>query len=135
TATGICNGCMVVGSTGQTGNSIVVSAAGMYTAPATNACGSSIVSNGIQVTVEADFVPMVQVNNTCQLAAPNGSHYQWRLNGMDISGANSQFLTAAEDGYYSVRMRNPVGCEGVSDPHFAEACVTSTNRLLEKSWV
>jgi hypothetical protein len=32
-------------------------------------------------------------------------------------------------------MRNPVGCEGVSDPHFAEACVTSTNRLLEKSWV
>ena len=124
-AINVCSGCTVQWSNGTQGNATVVNTTGTYTAIMSNACGQGAISNAIQVTSAPSFIPVVQVNNTCHLAAPNGSDYQWLLNGQEISNANAQFWTAATDGYYTVRMKGPDGCEGTSNPLFATACITA----------
>ena len=130
--TNVCSGCTVNWSNGQTGASIVVSTAGQYSAIYTNSCGGGPSSPGITVTMSPAFVPAVQVNNLCQLAAPTGSGYQWYLNGTIIPGASGQFWSAQASGYYVVTMTNAAGCTGASDPLFAEACVSGTNIQVEK---
>ncbi len=122
----VCTGCTVSWSNGQTGGSITVSTAGIYTANVSSACGQSPASNALSVTVEPPFKPVIQVNSTCYLAAPSGNDYQWKLNGVDIPGATGQFWVAAETGYYGVRMQNTVNCPGESDPLFVEKCVSSS---------
>jgi len=124
-AINVCSGCTVQWSNGTQGNATVVNTTGTYTAIMSNACGQGAISNAIQVTSAPSFIPVVQVNNTCHLAAPNGSDYQWLLNGQEIQNANAQFWTAATDGYYTVRMKGPDGCEGTSNPLFATACITA----------
>jgi len=132
TASNVCAGCMVNWSNGQSGASIIVSTAGLYSAVYSNNCGGGPSSPGITVTMSPAFVPAVQVNNLCQLAAPTGSGYQWYLNGTIIPGASGQFWSAQASGYYVVTMSNPAGCSGASDPLFAEACVSSAQDPSEQ---
>ena len=64
--------------------------------------------------------PEVQVNGN-QLASStiNQGSYQWNLNGVEIEGANSQFYTAEESGYYTVTVTDLItGCSSTSDPVF-----------------
>jgi hypothetical protein len=129
TASNICAGCTIHWSNGQTGPSITVSTTGTYLANQSNTCGFGLSSNVIAITAAPPFLPNVQVNNLCHLAAPTGSNYQWYLNGSAIPGANGQFWSAQTTGYYVVSMTNPAGCAGTSDPVFAEACVSNTVNL------
>jgi len=134
TASNVCSDCSVNWSNGQSGTSISVSTAGTYSASVQNACGSSAASNTITITAVPTFLPSVQVNNLCNLAAPTGNNYQWFLNGIAISGANGQFWTAQATGYYGVSMTNLVGCPGTSDPVFAEACTSNSMNILKREW-
>ncbi|GEM_PF-1708437 len=124
-ASDLCAGCTVQWSNGLLGDSIVINTSGTYTAVMSNHCGQGQISNAIQVTDAPPFIPMVQINNTCQMAAPNGSDYQWLLNGQEVLNATTQFWTAAIDGYYSVRMKGSEGCDGTSSPLFVNACITA----------
>lgn len=132
TVSNICAGCDVHWSNGQTGPSITISTTGTYLANQSNTCGFGLPSNTISITAAPPFLPTVQVNNLCHLAAPTGSNYQWYLNGTAISGATGQFWSAQTSGYYVVSMTNSAGCAGISDPVFAEACVSHTVNLSER---
>jgi hypothetical protein len=131
-ATGICANCTLLWSGGQTTPSITVSSPGIYAATVTDACGLTAGTVPFEVKQAPPYVPVVQVNNTCYLAAPQGSEYQWGFNDMDLPGANTQFLIAQATGYYTVQMKNLSGCLGKSDPLFAQACSSSADEQ-EKS--
>ena len=131
-ATGICANCTLLWSGGQTTPSITVSSPGIYAATVTDACGLTAGTVPFEVKQAPPYVPVVQVNNTCYLAAPQGSEYQWGFNDMDLPGANTQFLIAQATGYYTVQMKNLSGCLGKSDPLFAQACSSSAGEQ-EKS--
>ncbi|MDO8365404.1 MAG: PKD domain-containing protein [Saprospiraceae bacterium] len=128
----ICFGCPINWSNGETGGSITVTTAGIYTATTVNLdnlCGDSPASNAVIVTMYPAFMPTVQVNNLCDLTAPIGSEYQWFLNGVLIPEAIGQFWSAEVAGNYVVTMKDPTGCVVTSEPVFAEACMSSITNL------
>lgn len=90
---------------------------------AENICGISPAS--VPVTVSSTVFTPTITSNTCFLAAPNGSNYQWFLNGNVIAGATGQFHTATQTGFYSVAMTNAQGCAGTSEPLFFN-CTSGT---------
>lgn len=126
-AENVCAGCTVTWSDGQSGASITVSEAGVYTAVVKNQCGEGTASEGITVTVDPEFIPEVTVSDVCHLAAPAGSDYQWHFEGLAIPGATSQTWMALDSGFYTVTMNNLAGCPGNSAPVFVAACVSSTH--------
>ncbi len=132
-AENVCAGCTVHWSDGQTGQEIYITAPGTYTATVSNVCGQSPLSNTVQVMTAPPFVPVVQINSGCHLAASNGISFQWLLNGVEIQGANSQFYTAHVAGYYTVVVSTSAGCEGTSEPVFVNPCTTSTTNSAGKS--
>lgn len=127
----VCFNCPIHWSNGATGWSTFVSTAGVYTASVDNLgfCGDGPASNAITVLVNPPFFPEVQLANLCDLSAPEGSNYQWFLDGVEIPGATGQFWSAEIAGNYSVRMEDTLGCSGASEPIFAEACVSNTVHL------
>lgn len=122
----VCSNCTVTWSNGATGPSLNVSEAGVYTATESNGgvCGDSPVSNPVLVTLFPPFEPIVTVNNTCHLAAPAGTNYQWVIDGIAITGAIEQLWTAQIAGLYSVSMLDANGCQGLSAPVYAESCIS-----------
>ena len=128
-ATNICSGCTVNWSNGQSGTSITASTAGTYTALVGSPCGNSPASNAVNVAVNSNFIPVIQVNDQCYLAAPAGSNYQWFFYEVIIPNANGQFCEAKETGYYIVKVNNPAGCSGVSDPVYARICMSAVDDL------
>lgn len=125
----LCPGCTVLWSNGETMPDILVNGEGAYTATFTNGCGEGPASDVVNITVYPPFEPVVQVLDLCHLSAPQGSNYQWFLNGDPIPDANGQFWTAATAGQYAVVMDSPEGCPGVSGEVSAEACASSTANL------
>ena len=99
-------------STGATTASITVSAAGSYTATATNAAGCSATSNAVAVVVN----PLPSINlavggptTFCQggsvvLTASGGSTYLWS------TGATTASITVTTSGSYSVTGTSAAGC-------------------------
>lgn len=129
TAENICAGCTILWSNGETTPAITVSGEGTYSAVVSNVCGSNPALETIEVTVYPPFLPAVQLADLCHLSAPDGSGYQWYLNGNPIPGADEQFWTALVAGQYSVAMNSPEGCPGVSGDVSAEPCASSTANL------
>jgi len=129
TAGNICAGCTLLWSNGETTPAITVSGEGTYSAVVSNVCGSNPALETIEVTVYPPFLPAVQLADLCHLSAPDGSGYQWFLNGNPIPGADEQFWTALVAGQYSVAMNSPEGCPGVSGDVSAEPCASSTADL------
>lgn len=127
----VCFNCPIRWSNGATGLSIYVSSAGVYTATVNNLgfCGDGPASNAITVVVNPPFLPEVQVTNLCDLTAPEGSNYQWFLDGIEIPLANDQFWSAEIAGNYTVRMDDTLGCSGISESIFVEACISNTVNL------
>lgn len=119
-----CLGCTVHWSNGLTGESIGVSETGIYTATMSNVCGNSGVSNEIAVEVSV-YIPAFQVA-MCTFTAPEGSNYQWYLNGQPIEGASGQTYVAVANGNYSLMMTNPEGCTGLST-EVAANCFSGTD--------
>lgn len=133
----ICFTCTVQWSNGQTGLSITVDTAGVYTARIDQGgfCGPGPVSNAVEVNAINPAVPIVTVDSLCLLAAPAGTDYQWLLNGVAIPGAQSQFWEAQEMGQYVVHMTNLEGCAVQSEPVFAEACLSGTLQPEEAAYI
>lgn len=89
--------------------------AGVYdfTVNVGSSCGS-ITSNAATVNVYDIPTPSI-VQTGADLATQGYDTYQWRLNGVDIPGANGPNYTATQNGAYTVAVTaSGVGCVGVS---------------------
>ncbi len=109
---------------GQTDTSITVSTSGQYRLRLKNTQGCIVVSDSVDVVVN----PTPQVNiyptsiSLCKdstvllQSSPNPDyHYQWQLNGSDISGATDAVYLANQAGTFAVRVTNiATGCTGNS---------------------
>lgn len=124
----ICQGCSLVWSNGQTGNSITATQAGTYFATAQNSCGNA--KSNVWNLVAETYVPQAVLNN-CVLEAPAGSDYQWILNGQPIPGANAAAWIPLSNGNYQLTMTGPQGCNGTSAV-ITVNCITSAKDLNEQ---
>jgi subtilisin family serine protease len=114
----------IVWSTGQVGGTLNVTISGTYSATYSTASGCTITSSPVVVNVQPLPVALVStpnsVNTFCQgssltLSAPTGmTGYQWKLNGVNITGATGSSYTANSSGSYSVLVTNSNGCSSLS---------------------
>lgn len=102
---------------GATGTSYTATSTGNYTCLITASCGSTV-SNNIAVSIgtfAASITPAGPVyicsGAAVELSASTGTGftYQWKLNGVDIQGANSATLSVNSAGNYTVYMTSPCG--------------------------
>lgn len=63
------------------------------------------------------FAPAITVNGSLLSSSVSGTAYQWYLNGIGITGANSIDYTATETGTYSVVVTRADGCVTESAPY------------------
>ena len=109
---------------GASASSYTASASGVYTVRVTNTSGCSTISNGSTVTVNP--LPTVTLTNAgpvsfCQGASvllnanSNGTTFQWKKNGVNISGATASTYTANTSGSYTVFVTNSFGCSNTSN--------------------
>lgn len=111
------NGISILGSTSTTYSA---NSTGNYAVQVTNSSGCIVTSNSLNVTVNP--VPIVTISNVgsttfCQggvvaLVATNvsGYSYQWRKNGINISGATSYSFSTYYSGNYTLQVSNSSGC-------------------------
>ena len=68
---------------------------------------------------------------TLYVGTAAGNIYQWKKDGVNITGATTESYTATTSGSYTVAITNAVGCQAVSQA--AVVNVTST-RPITKGW-
>lgn len=104
-------------NTGDTTQTISVTAAGNYYTTITNNVGCTATSNVVTVVVNPSPAQptIVQNGNTLQCSPASG--YQWYFNGVLIPGASNNIYTATIDGGYTVQITDSNGCSSLSDPY------------------
>ena len=111
-------------SNGQSGNSLVVTASGTYSATYSTNAGCTITSNPVTVVVNPIPQPVIS-SSSGQMAFCTGgslvlnattgaSGYQWFRNGIAVPGATSSSFTALLPGAYTVELTTSYGCMGLS---------------------
>ena len=95
--------------------SILVTLSGDYRCTITNTDGCKATSQAITVVVHPLPAKPVVTFIGATLGTSAAGTLQWRLNGTDIAGATAATYTPAQDGKYSVHVRNANGCVNVSD--------------------
>jgi hypothetical protein len=109
---------------GAQSSSYVASNSGTYTIQVTNANGCSTISNPTTVTVNP--LPVATLSNTGSLTFCQGSSvtlnaniggfsYQWKKDGVILSGANATSYSATTTGSYSVLITDIYGCSANSN--------------------
>lgn len=111
-------------SNGQSGNSLVVTASGTYTATYVTNSGCTVTSNSVTVVVNPIPQPVISSSSgqmafctggSLVLSATSGaSGYQWFRNGTAVVGATSSSFTALIPGTYTVQTTTSSGCIGLS---------------------
>ncbi len=89
---------------------------GFYTlrVTGTNGCSDTTLNPTIINVIQAPVPNIIRNGNTLSTDAPYAS-YQWYLNGAPISGANTQFYNATQNGFYTVVVTaQGTGCSGTS---------------------
>lgn len=85
-----------------------------YSVVIAGSCGS-ITSNNAILNVYSYPAPTIVQNGALLQTQGFAGGYQWRLNGIDIPGANGPNYTATQNGSYTVAVKNQDQlCEGVS---------------------
>jgi len=113
-----------VAITGATGVTYSASATGNYTVVSSSGSCSSAVSNGITVTTNAYPTAVITPAGTTTFCSGGsvtlnantgtGLSYQWKKDGVDISGATSSSYTASLTGSYTLAVTNASNCSTVS---------------------
>ncbi|MFN3939386.1 MAG: hypothetical protein ACK4IY_02285, partial [Chitinophagales bacterium] len=113
------SGYSYVWNTGETSQSIVVCAGGVYTVTITDANGCSSTCE-VEVTVNPNPVCSIEgelsfCEGACTtLSAPAGYTYVWN------NGATSQSIEVCEPGYYSVTITDANGCSSTCEVYVTE---------------
>jgi len=125
----------------QTQSNYTATTAGLYSVLVTNAEGCSTLSGDVNITVTPK--PASVISATGPLSFPQGGSvtlyvgtaagniYQWKKDGVNITGATTESYTATTSGSYTVAITNAVGCQAVSQAALVN--VTST-RPITKGW-
>jgi subtilisin family serine protease len=103
-------------STGESSPSIVVKEPGEYFITVTDEKGCTEISDKIILGVSPLPEKPYIIKNADTLFTLPANFYQWYLNNQPITGANSQYLIAREDGFYMVMVENANECSALSDP-------------------
>lgn len=109
---------------GAQSSSYVASSSGSYTVQVTNSSGCSTISNPTTVTVNP--LPVATLSNAGSLTFCQGSSvtlnaniggfsYQWKKDGVILSGANATSFSATTTGSYSVLITDINGCSANSN--------------------
>jgi hypothetical protein len=103
---------------GATSSSYTATATGNYNCVVSNSCGSNT-SNTISVTFNSVPVANITASGSTAVCSPNsvtlnantgtGLSYQWKLNGVNISGATSSSYNATATGNYNCSVSNICG--------------------------
>jgi len=116
------NGTLISGATGQ--NYIAV-ATGLYAVNSTSGTCSSTLSNSVSVTVNPLPTASITAGGSTAFCtgatgvvlnatAGAGLNYQWKKDGINISGATAAAYTATVSGSYSVAVSNSSNCTNIS---------------------
>jgi len=110
----------------QTQSNYTATATGAYTVAVTNAQGCSTLSIAINVSVVPLPAAVITANGpltfpqggnvVLNVAAAVGNTYQWKKDGVNITGATSDSYTANTSGSYTVAVTNTNGCQAISQP-------------------
>lgn len=112
-----CDECIYVWSTGETGESISVSSAGLYAVAVTNAAGCQAIAD---VNIESTTSLEVSIGGTVSFCAdcdatleafPNNDDYTYTWN----NGMSGQSISIDQPGSYSVIVSTADGCEGEAE--------------------
>lgn len=114
--------------TGDTAASYYTGSPGSYSIR-TDSSGCVFVSDAIDVTVNNSVVPSITQNGNTLTCTVSASSYQWYLNGVPLSGADSSAYVITQDGDYSVAITDTNGCAAISAAF--SATVTGTAHPLE----
>ncbi len=107
-------GASYVWSSGETTQSITVSASGTFTVTATSSAGCVDVSAPVSVTENPLPTPSISLNGNIFYTSLSYTSYQWNLEGNPINGAVSQVYGATVSGNYSVTVTDVNGCTATS---------------------
>jgi len=80
----------------------------------------------VAITAPNNVVPTISQNGNV-LSSSSAANNQWRLNGAEIPGANSQQYTATTNGLYRVAVTDEFGCTGLSNE--LNVVLTSINNV------
>ena len=109
---------------GQNGTSYQATTPGVYNLYVVNTSGCTATSNSITVTASQAPNVVISSNSTtiCGSGSINltttaqaGSTYQWKRDGINISGATSTTYAANQSGSYQLVVTNASGCAGTSN--------------------
>lgn len=102
-------------NTGDTGSCINTSNAGNYSVTVSENGNCSATSNAITISVYQQTPVTVSISGDT-LTGSGGTTYQWLLNGIPITGANSSVYIAAASGTYTLQITDNNGCTATSTP-------------------
>lgn len=101
-------------STGATTQNITITTSGNYSVTVTNVNGCSSIS-AVESVIVNPSTPIITQSGT-NLSSSAATSYQWYLNGIIITGANSQNYTVIQNGNYTVIVTDSTGCSATSAP-------------------
>lgn len=103
---------------GQQTQKITISATGLYWVEVTNGFGCGERDSTTVTSGTTTPVAITKSNDTLYATAGFVS-YQWQINGINISGAQSQFFVPTSTGQYTVIATNADGCESTATFDFS----------------
>lgn len=117
-------------NTGETTHCIRSHQAGNYQVTATDRYGCTAASDRLNLTVIPPPVISISVEGN-KIYTMMPTNYQWYLNGVLITGANSSELVAMEPGLYWLEVRDTNGCVAKS----TSVHITSSKELNEETGI
>lgn len=122
---------------GANSASYLSNSSGNYAALITNSAGCTVTSNSIQVTVNNLPNPLIsgassfcQGNTTTLFVTSNpGDTFQWKKNGVNLTGETNSTLIVSTAGFYSVLSTNTSGCSSIS-PSFNVTLSSTPNSSI-----
>ncbi|MDQ3049707.1 MAG: T9SS type A sorting domain-containing protein [Bacteroidota bacterium] len=109
---------------GETSDSLVASAAGIYSLEISNILTGCAFTASATVIVDSITAPVITTSGSltfCEgdsvvldVVQDPGTSYQWQLDGIDISGATTSSITAMANGNYTVVATSTGGCTAAS---------------------
>ena len=121
-----CTGCIYQWSNGNTGPSVSVDSAGVYSVSVSSSCGSATADVSVAGIVPVS-VSITASANILTAQATGAAGYQWYLNGNAITGATSATYAATGTGNYSVDITGLNGCISSASYSYVTGIVEFTN--------
>ena len=125
----------------QSQSNYTATATGIYSVLVTNAGGCSTLSGDISINVTPKPGAIITANGpltfpqggnvTLNVPAAAGNTYQWKKDGVNITGATTESYTATVSGSYTVAITSAGGCQAVSQ---ATVVTVTSTRPITKGW-